>query len=258
MTRVLLTNDDGVLAPGIALLERIATALFDEVWTVAPELDRSGVGHALTLSQPLRIREVAERRYAVDGNPADCVVCAVRSVMPEPPDLVLSGINLGQNIADDVHYSGTIGGAMEGCFMGIRSIAVSQAYRWDGGRVPFWETSETHLPDLLRSLVDLDLPDGTFLNVNMPAVEPDAMRGVRVCHQGRVKHDMHTEERQDGRGKPYHWLRFGRGAPAAQPGSDIAALKDGFASVTPLGTDLSNRDAFATVADRLGAEASRG
>ena len=136
--------------------------------------------------------------------------------------------------------------------MGIRAMALSQAYRRDGERVPFWETSEAHLPGLISELVDLDLPDGTFLNVNLPAVEPDAVKGTRVCHQGRVEHDMHTEERQDGRGKPYHWLRFGRGTPAAQPGSDIAALKDGYISVTPLGTDLTNRACFDAVATRLG------
>ena len=249
--RALLTNDDGILAPGLEVLEHVARTLCDEVWIVAPETDQSGIGHALTLSHPLRLREVGERRFAVDGTPADCVVVAVSEAMPEPPDIVLSGINAGQNVADDVLYSGTIGGAMEATFMGVRAIAVSQAYA-PGNRDDLpWETSERHLPELLGALLDLDLPDGTFLNVNMPAVAPDAYRGAETATQGRVDHTLGTERRLDGRGKPYHWLRFSRGEPAMRPGSDIATLRDGRAAVTPLAIDLTARDSMDAVSERL-------
>ena len=251
--RALLTNDDGILDHGLSVLEAVAHELFDEVWVVAPETDQSGIGHALTLSHPLRVREVGERRFAVNGTPADCVVVGATHVMPERPDIVLSGVNVGQNVADDVLYSGTIGGAMEATFMGVRAIALSQAYRRDErGNVP-WSVSEAHMADVIRTVRDIDLPDGTFLNVNMPAVAPEAYRGARACHQGRVDHTLGTEERRDGRGKPYHWLRFARGEPQMAPGSDIAALRDGFASVTPLTIDLTARESISAVERALGA-----
>ena len=250
--RALLTNDDGILSPGLAVLERVADALFDEVWVVAPETDQSGIGHALTLSHPLRLRELGERRYAVSGTPADCVVVAVSDVMADAPDVVLSGINAGQNVADDVLYSGTIGGAMEATFMGIRSFALSQAYAPGDRDALAWDTSERHLPSLLETLMDLELPDGTFLNVNMPAVEPERYNGAVVATQGRVDHTLGTERRLDGRGKPYHWLRFSRGEPVMRPDSDIAALREGRAAVTPLAIDLTARGSLDAVAARLG------
>ena len=233
--RILLTNDDGIDAPGLAVLREIADELGSEVWTVAPATDQSGIGHALTLSHPLRIAQRDERSYSVTGTPADCVIVAVRSILPEPPDLVLSGINRGQNIADDVAYSGTIGGAMEAAMMGLRSMAISQAYRYDDAdQIVPWDNSRTVLPALLRQLIQMDLPDPSFLNLNVPSSKE--VRGVRVCRQGRVSHSMHTEERSDGRGNPYHWLRFGRGEPEMQDGSDVAALAEGYVSVTPLQT----------------------
>ena len=249
--RFLLTNDDGILAPGLAVLERIAAELGGEVWTVAPETDQSGISHALTLSNPLRIREVEERRFAVSGTPADCVICAVRSIMPEPPDVVLSGINAGQNIADDVVYSGTIGGAMEARLMGIPSIAVSQAYRWQETKYVPWETAERHGADVLRRLIDMRFEGTTFLNVNFPSVDPDEVRGVRVARQGSVDHNLEAEERTDTRGNSYHWLRFARGEPRAMEGSDVAAIRDGYVAVTPLNVDLTAHAAMDAVAERL-------
>ena len=220
--RILITNDDGINAPGLAVMERIAAQLGDEVWTVAPETDQSGIGHALTFSHPLRIREVQgdgeARRFAVTGTPADCAIVGVRTVMPEPPDLVLSGVNAGANIADDVVYSGTVGGAMEARLMGIPAIAVSQGYRWAETKVVPWATVEAHGPGVLKRLIGLDLPDATFLNVNFPAVEPDAVRGVAVARQGSVEHTLDAEERTDARGNAYHWLRFARGEPEVQEG----------------------------------------
>jgi 5'-nucleotidase len=150
--RILITNDDGIHAEGLAVLERIAATLSDDVWVVAPETDQSGLAHSLTINDPLRLREIGEKRFALRGTPTDCVIMAVTHVMPEKPDLVLSGVNSGQNLADDVTYSGTVAGAMEGTLLGVRSIALSQAYNFENQRrvVP-WEVVETHAPAFCAS-----------------------------------------------------------------------------------------------------------
>ncbi len=237
--RILITNDDGIHAEGIAVLERIARTLSDDIWVIAPETDQSGLAHSLTLSEPLRLRKIDDRHYALRGTPTDCVIMGVREVLPEPPDLILSGVNSGQNVADDVTYSGTVAGAMEGTLLGIRSIAVSQAYNWDNGRVVPWEVCEKLAPDLFKKLVTLDLPEGVFLNVNFPNCPIDQVEGVRVTAQGKLTHGLTIEERADGRGFPYYWLRFGRGAQTPAADSDVQALHDHHISVTPLHLDFT-------------------
>ncbi len=237
--RILLTNDDGIHAEGLAVLERIARTISDDVWVVAPETDQSGLAHSLTLSEPLRLRKIDERHFALRGTPTDCVIMGVREVLPEPPDLILSGVNSGQNVADDVTYSGTVAGAMEGTLLGIRSIAISQAYHWDNGRVVPWETCEEKAPALLKRLIGLKLPEGVFLNVNFPNCTPAEVEGVVVTAQGKLAHGLFIEERLDGRGFPYFWLRFGRGAEEPAAGSDIQALRDRQISVTPLKLDFT-------------------
>src|SRR5690606_11475479 len=163
--RILLTNDDGIHAEGLAVLERIARELTDDVWVVAPETDQSGLAHSLTLSEPLRLRKIDDRHFALRGTPTDCVIMGVRSLMPEKPDIVLSGVNGGSNMADDVTYSGTVAGAMEGTLLGIRSFALSQAYNVaDGGRIVPWEVAEAHGPALLKRLIDTKLPEGVLVN----------------------------------------------------------------------------------------------
>ncbi len=237
--RILLTNDDGIHAEGLEVLERIARTLSDDIWIVAPESDQSGLAHSLSLSEPLRLRKVADKHYALRGTPTDCVIMAVREVMPEPPDLVLSGVNSGANMADDVTYSGTIAGAMEGTMLGIRSIALSQAYDWDNGRIVPWDTVEQHAPELLAKLLTKSLPDGVFLNLNFPNCGADGVTGTEITRQGKLVHNLGIEERQDGRGFPYYWLKFNRRASAERKGSDIDALKANRISVTPLGLDLT-------------------
>jgi 5'-nucleotidase len=238
--RILLTNDDGIHAEGLAVLERIARQLTDDIWVVAPEADQSGLAHSLTLSEPLRLRKIDDRHYALRGTPTDCVIMGVRRLMPEPPDLMLSGVNSGANLADDVTYSGTVAGAMEGTLLGVRSIALSQAYNFaEEGRVVPWETVETLAPDLLRKLVDTPLPAGVLLNVNFPRCAPDAVKGVAVANQGKLVHSLSIEERRDGRGFPYYWLMFGREQTETVPGTDIAAIRDDHVSVTPLHLDLT-------------------
>ncbi len=164
----------------------------------------------------------------------------VRRLMPEPPDLILSGVNSGANIADDVTYSGTIAGAMEGTLLGIRSIALSQGYNvTEEGRTLHWDTAETHGPGLLSRLLETDLPRGVFLNVNFPNCPPAKVQGTAVVAQGKRIHGLWIDERKDGRGFPYYWLRFGREPSEIREGTDMAALRDNAISVTPLHLDLT-------------------
>src|SRR6185503_13191900 len=186
--RILLTNDDGIYPPGLESLEKIARAISDDIWIVAPETEQSGASHSLSLADPIRLRQIGERRFSVQGTPTDCVVMAVRKIMPAEPDLVLSGVNRGQNLADDVTYSGTIAAAMEGTALGLKSIALSQSYGVHSeGRLRF-EVAATHGPALVKRLAGVDLGPGILLNVNFPDCDPDAVEGLQVTRQG--KHDQ--------------------------------------------------------------------
>ncbi|TPW29576.1 5'/3'-nucleotidase SurE [Pararhizobium mangrovi] len=256
--RILLTNDDSIHAEGLAVLERIARQLSDDVWVVAPETDQSGLAHSLTLSEPLRLRKIEDKRYALRGTPTDCVIMALRGVMDEAPDLILSGVNAGQNLADDVTYSGTVAGAMEGTILGIRSIALSQVYAFVDGerRIPF-EVAERHGPGLIERLTKADLPAGTFLNVNFPNREPDAVRETVVTTQGRSMHGLSIDRRTDGRGFPYYWLCFSRRPSEPDDGTDLRAVSEGAISVTPLKLDITDRSAAERVAAVLGGETTR-
>lgn len=250
--RILLTNDDGIHARGLQALRTIAETLSDDVWTVAPETDQSGQARSLTLSQPLRVREVAERTYAVNGTPTDCVIMGVRSIVDGTVDLVLSGVNQGTNIGDSVFYSGTVAGAMEGAFLGIPSVAISQAYRPDGTRAVQWETSERHAPAVLQALVEDGFAAGGPVNVNFPDCAPDELAGVRVVRQGRFEHALHVEERRDGRNLPYNWLTFRGRESADQPDADIGALRARYAAVTPLKLDLTHEGELQRLAGAFG------
>jgi 5'-nucleotidase len=250
--RILLTNDDGIHAEGLAVLERIARMLSDDVWIVAPETDQSGLAHSLTLSEPLRLRKVSEKHYALRGTPTDCVIMGIREVLPEKPDLVLSGVNDGANMADDVTYSGTIAGAIEGTLQGVRSFALSQAVRRDEhGRFVPWDVVESYAADLIRKLMDVELPDGTFLNLNFPNCEPKDVQGVEVTAQGKLDFGLTIDAREDGRGKPYYWLRFGERKGNFRDGTDIQALKQNKISVTPLKLDLTDYSVQDRVAKAL-------
>ena len=251
--RVLVTNDDGVHGPGLEVAERIAHTVGDEVWVVAPESDQSGLAHSLSLNDPLRLREIAERRFAVRGTPTDCIIMAMRRLMDEPPDLVLSGVNSGPNLADDVTYSGTVAGAIEGTLLGIPSIALSQAFEFDGGRRVPWETAEQHAPEIIRALLDFGFPDGVFYNVNFPDRPPSEIAGARITVQGRRTHALHIDERIDGRGNRYFWLAYRREKPDIRPGTDLEAVFDGAVSITPLRLDLTAH----SLVERLGQHISQ-
>ena len=171
--RILCTNDDGIHAPGLKIVEEIARALSDDVWVVAPELDQSGVSHSLSLNDPLRLREVGPRHFAVRGTPTDCVIMGARHILGETmPDLVLSGVNKGRNVAEDVVYSGTIAGALEGTILGMPSFALSQEFSMETRNAPLWETSLKFGPQILRKVIDAGVPKNTVINVNFPACAP--------------------------------------------------------------------------------------
>jgi 5'-nucleotidase len=239
--RILLTNDDGIHADGLSVLESIACELSDDIWVVAPETDQSGLAHSMTLNEPLRLRHIEEKRFALKGTPTDCVIMGIRELMEDPPDLVLSGVNTGQNVGDDVTYSGTVAGAMEGTLLGVPSIALSQAYNFHdrSNGVP-WDTARVHAPDIIRKLVSTKFPPKTLINLNFPNCPHDSVAGTRITTQGAYAHGLSLEERHDGRGYPYYWLRFGRNVSEHREGSDIAALRQNFISVTPLKLDLTH------------------
>ncbi|MDX5361688.1 MAG: 5'/3'-nucleotidase SurE [Alphaproteobacteria bacterium] len=251
--RILLTNDDGIHAPGLKVLEAIARQLSDDVWVVAPETEQSGASHSLTLHLPLRLRQVEERRYAVLGTPTDCVMMAVKHILKDhKPDLILSGVNRGQNMAEDVTYSGTIAAAMEGTILGVPSIALSQAWGINNRKVP-WETAEAHGAPLVKKLVDAGWPAHVLVNINFPDVHPDGVAGVKVTRQGqRDQSALHILERQDGRGVPYFWLGFRRVESKPGEGTDLNTVYQGAISVTPLHLDLTERSVAAHFEQAIG------
>jgi 5'-nucleotidase len=241
--RILLTNDDGIDSPGLHALREIAGALSDDVWVVAPETNQSGASHSLSLHEPLRMRPIDERAFAVRGTPTDSVIMGVRHVLKDkPPDLVLSGINRGANMAEDVTYSGTIAGAFEGTTLGIRSMALSQSYGVEGVKGIRWQTPIAHAPELIRKLLAVEWPPSTLININFPDREPDDVAGTVVTRQGRRDAGLlAVDERQDTWGNPYYWLAFARRRSNAEEGTDLWAVYSGRISVTPLFLDLTHR-----------------
>lgn len=240
--RILVTNDDGIHAPGLDSCAAIAHTFTDDVWVVAPEFDQSGVAHSLSLSDPLRLRQVEEKRFAVKGTPTDCVIMAVRHLLAEnPPDLVLSGVNRGQNIAEDVSYSGTVAGAIEGTILGIPSVALSQAFGLRTRENPNFATAEAHGPRIIRMLLDEGIPAGVVMNVNFPDRLPEEITGIAATAQGkRDQRLMRIDERRDGRNNPYYWIAFERRIYETSPGTDLRALDEGRISVTPLRLDQTD------------------
>ncbi|MGV7033280.1 5'/3'-nucleotidase SurE [Methylobacterium symbioticum] len=240
--RILVTNDDGIHAPGLATLEEIAREISDDVWVVAPESDQSGVSHSLSLNDPLRLRQVSETRFAIKGTPSDCVIMGVRHILgDQPPDLVLSGVNRGQNVAEDVTYSGTIAAAMEGTILGVKAIAMSQAYGPGGRGNVRWHCARTHGPRVVRQILDVGFDPGILVNVNFPDCEPEEVAGIAVAAQGqRNQALLAIDARTDGRGNPYFWLAFAKARFEPGNGSDLKAIAEKRISVTPLRLDLTD------------------
>lgn len=258
--RILLTNDDGIHAEGLASLQRIAAQLSDDVWTVAPEFEQSGASRALTLADPIRVRRVDERSFSATGTPTDCVMLGVRDLVTgQRPDLVLSGVNRGQNLAEDVTMSGTVAGAIEGMALGIPSVALSQAVKvFDDGYRAMFETAEAHAPGVIARLIEIGWPKDVIININFPAVAPDAVSAVEVTRQGfRDTHIRHAEKRTDLRGRDYYWMGFTAQPSRPEEGTDLAATFSGKISVTPLHIDLTHMQTVHDLKSRLGGAVPR-
>jgi 5'-nucleotidase len=237
--RILVTNDDGYGAPGIRVLERIAKALSKDVWVVAPEVEQSATSHSLTLRRPLRVRKHKPRHFTVDGTPTDCVLVAAQSIMKDrKPDIVLSGINMGSNLGEDVTYSGTVAAAMEAALLGMRAIAFSQV-RGEEGKLDF-EAAEAHGPTLVQRLLAAKWHREVLINVNFPALSPKAVRGIRVCRQGRRESGTTVAEGRDPSGRPYVWVGQFLSDDTPESDTDLKAVIEGMISVTPLHLDLTH------------------
>lgn len=278
--RILLTNDDGIDAPGLKALEKIARALSDDVWIVAPEQEQSGAAHSLTLHVPVRVRKISARKFAVSGTPTDCVLMALKEIIPEresgrqprtggnhnetggkqaapalsaaswgasPPstggnqqrvDLVLSGINRGSNVGDDISYSGTVAGAMEATVLGVRAFALSQLF-FDGHPI-HWATGAAYAEALIRKALETGWPEGTFVNINFPACAPDKVKGVAVAPQGKRVMSVAIHPRKDPRSRPYYWIGGDRDNAANSDEVDVARLQEGFVTVTPVQMDMTD------------------
>jgi 5'-nucleotidase len=238
--RILVTNDDGINAAGLRILEKVARAISDEVWVVAPETNQSGASHSLTLTRPLRIRQVSKRRYAIDGTPTDCVLLALQIVMKDhPAELVLSGVNHGGNLGEDVTYSGTVAAAMEATMFNVAAIAFSQVCQ-NGQRIK-WSTATQHAPTIIERLLSEGWPQDALINVNFPDRIGQAVEGWRVTFQGKRKLGDELVERIDPRGQPYVWIGGLRCDEDLQHGSDLEAVADGWISVTPIHMDMTHR-----------------
>ncbi|MBM3484555.1 MAG: 5'/3'-nucleotidase SurE [Alphaproteobacteria bacterium] len=238
--RLLLVNDDGIHAPGMEILERIARELCDDVWVVAPEFEQSGASHSLSIANPIRVRQVDEKRFAIRGTPTDCALMAHYELMREKkPTILLSGINRGANLAEDVTYSGTCAAAMEGTQLGMRSVALSLVFTI-GGK-PYWATAERYAKRVIEHLLTVEWRQNAFINVNFPDCEPAEVTGIRLTRQGQRPPGSFTlDGRIDARNVPYYWVKisYNKGGELAE--TDLEAIDRNAISVTPLQLDLTH------------------
>ncbi len=245
--RILLTNDDGVNAPGLKVLEKIAREFSDDIWIVAPAEENSGAGHSLTLSRPVRIRQHSEKHYSVSGTPTDSVMIALGVVMQDAkPDLILSGVNRGANLGDDITYSGTVSAAMEGALAGVRSISMSQVYGREGmgDAVPF-AAAEGWGAKVLAPLITREFAPRTLININFPPIAADAVKGVQVVRQGFHDYSRGSIVKgTDPRGYDYYWFGLHGVEHTSGHDTDLEVVDDGYISVTPLQLDLTHRDSL--------------
>jgi 5'-nucleotidase len=236
--KILLTNDDGIHAPGLFALYQALKPDYD-VDIVAPEVEMSAVGHAITLTSPLRVREVQKKGsffgYAVSGTPADCVKIAVQELLERPPDIILSGINVGANVGVNILYSGTVSAATEGAFLGVRSAAISLATR----KNPDFRFAARFSKEIIRFIVESSLKEGTALNVNIPACPAEKIVGVYITRQGTSRFEERFERRNDPRGNVYYWLSGEKFIENGNPENDSMALKENKITITPIHYDLT-------------------
>lgn len=247
--RILIVNDDGIDGAGIKLLEELAREISDDVWVVAPDEEKSGFSHSISMTVPIRVREINSRHYAVKGTPTDCALLAIHEFMGErKPTALLSGVNRGANLAEDITYSGTAAAAMEGALLGVRAIALSQVFRI-GGDV-HWPTSRRFAPEILRQLLTCDWEPGSFVNVNFPDCPPDAVSGTRVTTQGRrLPGSFRPVRRIDERAVPYYWIKLAYEVGELEAGADLLAIAENAISITPMQMDMT-ANAFRHYLDR--------
>jgi 5'-nucleotidase len=239
--RILLSNDDGIAAPGLKTLERVMREICRDVWVAAPEREQSGAGHSLTLRQPLRIRRLGPKRFAVDGTPTDSVLLGIRQIVRgRPPSLLVSGINLGGNMGEDVTYSGTVSAAMEGTLLGVPSIAFSLAVA--EGATPHWDTAAQVVGTVVRRLATFSWPGNTLMNVNIPNLPADRLNGIHAASQGRRAAADNTIEATDPRGRRIYWIGPNRNDDAVLPGTDLDIVRRGGTAIVPVHLDFTHRD----------------
>lgn len=256
--RILLTNDDGIDAFGLKVLHDIARALSDDVWVCAPLVEQSGKGRGITLHDPLRARRIDEKRFAVSGTPTDCVQIAVNDLMDSPPDLLLSGVNRGFNLAQDVTLSGTVAGALQGMTLGIPSIALSQCLDFDIDIEAQWQASQIYGAPIVSNLLAQGWPDDVVMNINFPDCASEDVSGVEVTKQGlRDLHEMHAVKRVDTRGRDYYWLDFHAYKQTLIDGTDLKAVAENRISVTPLHLDLTHYETMHRLKKTLGGVAPK-
>lgn len=238
--RILIANDDGINAPGIKVLETIARKLTDDVWIVAPETEHSGAGHSLTLGRPLRVRHISEKTYAVDGTPTDCMQLALKHFLSDNmPDLMLSGVNYGGNLGEDVTYSGTIAAAMEATLLGVPAIALSQMVK--SSEPTKWATAEHWAPDIIKKLLDQGWPKDVLININFPNTEAKSVKGIAVAPQGMRHDNGEITKWDDPRGEEFYWIASStRGERTDEPGTDLAMITEHYITMTPLHLDLTH------------------
>ncbi len=237
--RVLLVNDDGIEAQGLKLLEEIVRGFTDDIWVVAPDEEKSGFSHSISMTIPIRVRKIDERHFAIKGTPTDCALLAIYEFMGDKkPTVLLSGINRGANLAEDVTYSGTAAAAMEGALLGVRSIALSQVFTI-GGPV-HWDTARRYATPILQKLLTCDWQPGSFVSVNFPDTAPDKVTGTRVTTQGRrLPGSFKPVRRVDERDFPYYWIKLAYQTAELEPGTDLHAIAENAVSITPMQMDLT-------------------
>lgn len=251
--KILVTNDDGYQSAGLSEVAE-ALASLGEVTAVAPHLDNSGIGHKITIDLPVRVWQIPDRKvptFACSGTPADCVVVGAYDLAGAMPDLLVSGINRGANLGDDLNYSGTVAAAIEGVIVGIPSIAISLAARWpQNDSVHHWDTAARVAVDIAKQALSEPLPRLTMLNVNVPNVHYSALRGIRWVRQGRKPYHDRVDKRVDPRQGSYYWLWGSFDAANIKDGTDLAAVRDGYVSVTPISIDRTDEQTLAQRLDR--------